>query len=56
MLKKHQFIFITALFFIATLSPACKHDTTDGMELYQRSVYKNIVLKKAKVLIEIKHD
>ncbi|WP_293789451.1 hypothetical protein [uncultured Pedobacter sp.] len=43
---KYKIFFIPALLFISMLSPACKHGTTDGIELYRRYAIKNLVIKK----------
>jgi len=45
---KYKILFFPALLFISVLSPACKHGTNDGIELYRRYAIKNIDIKKVR--------
>jgi len=51
---KYKIFFVTALFFISVLSPACKHGTNDGIALYRRYAIKNLVIKKVQKVV--RHD
>ncbi|MFJ7357742.1 hypothetical protein ACQKLG_03745 [Pedobacter suwonensis] len=51
---KYKILFVSALSFISVLSPACKHGTNDGIELYRRYAIKNLVIKKVQKVV--RHD
>ncbi|SDG40720.1 hypothetical protein SAMN05421827_106109 [Pedobacter terrae] len=51
---KYKILFIPALLFISMLSPACKHGTNDGIELYRRYAIKNLSIKKVQKTVH--HD
>lgn len=51
---KYKILFVPAFLFISMLSPACKHGTNDGIELYRRYAIKNLVIKKVQKAIH--HD
>ncbi|WP_165501218.1 hypothetical protein [Pedobacter psychrodurus] len=50
----YKILFIPALLFITMLSPACKHGTNDGIELYRRYAIKNLTVKKKQSVLH--HD
>lgn len=50
----YKILFIPALLFITMLSPACKHGTNDGIELYRRYAIKNLAVKKVQKALH--HD
>ncbi|MDQ0640839.1 hypothetical protein QF042_004404 [Pedobacter sp. W3I1] len=47
----YKILFIPALLFMTMLSPACKHGTNDGVELYRRYAIKNLVVKKVQKMV-----
>jgi len=55
--KLHKILFAVVLAFTSMLSPACKHSTDDGIELYRRYAIKHLVSKpSASLKTESTHD